>query len=401
MTFPFAAPFAAQEPSYALWPAAANDEILVTVETDYAAVEADWRAFESRAVGRVYQSFEWFSLWHTSIGEREGVMPQIVLGRSAGGELLFLLPLGIAKRSGANALVWLGGDQADVKAGLFAPEFLRGLKPGEWDTVWSRILDQLPPLDLVCLDDQPERLDAFENPFLCARTHRLADATHAAALSRNWDAFYKSKRSGSARNLERRRLKQLQALGSVEFEIASDPKRAEFLMQRLLEEKARSLAAMGVADPFAGLVREFFERQVAQPWPKGQVQVSALTLNGEPISLVWALLANKRFYYLVPVYNAEYSRTSPGRVHLTELFRWACENGFETFDLGVGDQDYKFQWCEDHVPLFATVQARSLRGQLAARLIGARTTLKRQIKTSRTLWPLAQAVRARLGAVLA
>ena len=402
MSLTYAPRLAPDQPSSDVRPAAANDEILVTVQFDWAALESEWRRFESQALGHVYQCFDWFSLWYTAIGAEEGITPAIVLGRSPAGDLLFLLPLGIQRRSGASALVWLGGEQADVKAGLFAPAFLEGFEAAEWHALWTRILDRLPPFDLICLEDQPERIADFPNPFLAAKTHVLADHTHASRLSADWQSYYKTRRSSAARNLDRRRMKQLQALGPVKFEIAEDARKAQILMQRLLDEKSRGLAEMGVADPFAGPVRDFYARLTAHPYPGGHVQVSALTLNGEPVSIVWALLFNRRFYYLVCAYDPEYSKCSPGRVHLTELFRWACEHGFRHFDLGVGDQEYKSQWCEQQVAMFSTIQPRrGMRGQLVSRQLGAKARLKRQIKTSTTLWPLAQAVRARLAAIFA
>jgi CelD/BcsL family acetyltransferase involved in cellulose biosynthesis len=182
----------------------------------------------------------------------------------------------------------------------------------------------------------------------------------------------------------------------LKFEIASDSNSALAMTERLLVEKARALALLGVPDPFADpAVRDYYQRQTMVLYPAGPTHVSALTLNGEPISLVWGLISNKRFYYIVTGYDPQHSKGSPGRMHLNELLRWAVENGLDYFDLGVGDQDYKAAWCEEHVALFATVKARSLRGIPVAVLLAAKTWAKWRIKSSPRLWALAQRVRAR------
>src|SRR5688500_9565549 len=115
------------------------DRIVLSVETGLSAVRQVWRDFERSACGFVYQSFGWVSIWNNTIGQQQGVAPQIVLGRDEDGRLLFLLPLAIDRRHGARALVWMGGREADLKAGLFAPEFIASIGPAEWDALWARI----------------------------------------------------------------------------------------------------------------------------------------------------------------------------------------------------------------------------------------------------------------------
>src|SRR5262245_58423513 len=67
--------------------------ITLTVHDNLAAIEADWRAFERHADCTVFQAFDWLATWYRHIGQRNGVIPAIVVGRRAGGEMLFLLPL--------------------------------------------------------------------------------------------------------------------------------------------------------------------------------------------------------------------------------------------------------------------------------------------------------------------
>ena len=376
------------------------DRIVLSVETDLSAVRQVWREFERSACSFVYQSFGWVSIWNSTIGQQQGVAPQIVLGRDAAGRLLFLLPLGIGQRHGARALVWMGGREADLKAGLFAPEFIASIAAADWDALWARIRALLPAHDVVHLTDQPDLVGGFRNPFLSSRTHILPDRTHATRLGRNWDSYYREKRSGSARNLEKRRMKQLQAEGEVRFEVAQSPMDVIFLLDWLFHHKAKMLAQVGVKDPFANeAIRGFYLESARNCLPFGTSHLSVLRLNGKPVSVVWGLVHNRRFYYLVSAYDSAHSRTSPGRLHLRELMRWAIENGLESFDLGVGEQDYKFHWCEEHVGLFASIEAVGMRGRPVAAIIGAKTSLKRRIKSSRLLWPAAQTVRMALGRI--
>jgi CelD/BcsL family acetyltransferase involved in cellulose biosynthesis len=378
----------------------ANDELIVTVETELFGIRAAWRELEARAAGHVYQSFNWVSLWYASVGSRHEITPHIAAGWGADGRLLFLLPLGMCRKAGARMLIWLGGREADINAGLFDSDFLDGLADAEWEELWQRVLAQMPKIDAIHLDNQPEFIAGRRNPLAAAGTHLLPDRTHATRLSADWDQFYKSRRSSNARNLEKRRMRQLQSAGEVKFEVVKDTTDAIPLLERLLDEKAQALGTMGVADPFAGEgVRQFLLQQTRRLFPRGTAHLSMLTVDGKPVSMTWGHVFNKRFYYLISVYDPAYSRAAPGRLHLRELLRWSVENGIETFDMGVGDQDYKFHWCEEHTGLFATIEGRTLRGRPIAALLSAKTSLKRRIKTSKTLWPAVQTLRAQLAAL--
>jgi CelD/BcsL family acetyltransferase involved in cellulose biosynthesis len=203
----------------------ANDELIVTVESELFGIRAAWRELEARAAGHIYQSFNWVSLWYASVGSRHEITPQIAAGWGADGRLLFLLPLGTCRKAGACMLIWLGGSEADINTGLFDRDFLDGLGDSEWADLWQRILAQMPKLDAIYLDNQPELIAGRRNPLAAGGTHLLPDRTHATRLSSDWDRYYKGKRSSNARNLENRRMRQLKSAGEVKFEVVGTPRK--------------------------------------------------------------------------------------------------------------------------------------------------------------------------------
>jgi CelD/BcsL family acetyltransferase involved in cellulose biosynthesis len=371
-----------------------RDIAAVAVETDLDALEAQWREFETTAAGHVFQSFDWISTWYNTIGRMSGVTPLIVTGRGPDGRLIFLLPLGVARLFGVTTVSWLGGHEADLKCGLFDPAFLAASTDFEWSHLWQRIRALFPGVDLFHLSDQPERIGQARNPFVLWRTHHQPDRTHATHLGKNWEAYYAAKRGKESRRQDRRRERKLEAMGKLEFVIYPNAAAVPDVIDTVIDFKGRLLARMGVENPFdKPPVRNFMNRIAERNFPKGPVQLSAITLDGRPISVTWAMIANKRFYYLMSAYDREYAYNAPGTRHLQQTMRWCTENGIEYFDFSVGDQDYKFEWCEDHVPLFATIESASWHGYLVSLAVGAKARVKYAIKTSKTLWPLAQRVR--------
>jgi CelD/BcsL family acetyltransferase involved in cellulose biosynthesis len=97
-------------------------DIRLSVHEDLSVVEQDWRDFETKADGTVFQSFDWLATWQRHIGTLTGVTPAIVVGRDAGG-ILFMLPLATRAAGFARELAWLGSDLCDYNAPLLAQGF--------------------------------------------------------------------------------------------------------------------------------------------------------------------------------------------------------------------------------------------------------------------------------------
>ncbi|MEQ8951267.1 MAG: hypothetical protein RIE76_12285, partial [Parvibaculum sp.] len=49
----------------------------ITIYESFEAAEPVWRAFEPRAAGTAFQSFDWLSAWHRTVGGATGVAPAI------------------------------------------------------------------------------------------------------------------------------------------------------------------------------------------------------------------------------------------------------------------------------------------------------------------------------------
>ncbi|MBI3703487.1 MAG: hypothetical protein HY244_06490 [Rhizobiales bacterium] len=117
--------------------ALAND-IQFSVHEEPSAVERDWRDFERRADGTVFQSFDWLATWQRHIGTLTGVRPAIVVGRDAGG-ILFLLPLATRAVGFARELTWLGSELCDYNAPLLAPGFSERFDAAGFLALWADI----------------------------------------------------------------------------------------------------------------------------------------------------------------------------------------------------------------------------------------------------------------------
>jgi CelD/BcsL family acetyltransferase involved in cellulose biosynthesis len=64
---------------------------------------------------------------------------------------------------------------------------------------------------------------------------------------------------------------------------------------------------------------------------------------------------------------------------LEELVNWARQGGFAEFDLGIGDEDYKFRWRQTTMELYSAILPRTLRGRAYCNLLEWQTAVKHHL----------------------
>jgi CelD/BcsL family acetyltransferase involved in cellulose biosynthesis len=108
------------------------------------------------------------------------------------------------------------------------------------------------------------------------------------------------------------------------------------------------------------------------------LHVSALLLDDRILASHWGYILGRRFYYLLPGYEAgEWARYGPGNILNECLLQWCFSNGIETFDFGIGDETYKSYWCDQDINLFDFNCALTLKGKAYLALLQSREALRR------------------------
>jgi CelD/BcsL family acetyltransferase involved in cellulose biosynthesis len=376
-------------PLAAIEPSDASASVTLELREDLASLQPEWTVFQRTAACTVFQTFEWLSKWQQHVGNLRGTRPAIVLGRDAHGVLLFILPLAIETQGPIRRLTWLGSELCDYNAPLIARDFWRHV--GDFAALWreaQRHLQSNPRLrfDFVDLQKMAETLGDERNPFLSLTTQRNASSAHVATLGRNWEEYYKSKRSSDTRKKERKQLRRLGELGEVRFVDVSDTPEIARTIETLMQQKSKAFARMGVEDLFARPGYRAFWLDVATTL-RGVTHASRLDV-GSTIAATSLGLTHRGCYYLVlsSYHDGEVMRFGPGRAHLHELLRHAIEHDIGHFDFTIGDEPYKRDWADVEVRLYDHLQAATLRGAVVAAMINAFRRTKRLIKTTPALW---------------
>ena len=132
--------------------------------------------------------------------------------------------------------------------------------------------------------------------------------------------------------------------------------------------------------------------------PAIEIHALVVAATGRILATFGGAVDAKRFSGMWTSFDAdpEIGRLSPGELLLAYLIPWQATLGRRTFDLGVGEAEYKARICDQTIELSRTVLPVGLRGQAygAALRLGVRA--KRTIKRSPRLLALALGLRRRL-----
>jgi CelD/BcsL family acetyltransferase involved in cellulose biosynthesis len=296
-----------------------------------------------------FQCADVLDIWCGTIGRAQGIEPVFVAVTSADRKPLMLLALGIERVNGVRVLRFLDGGVSDYNAPILFPEIeTLGL---EDCALWKQIQSHLPAYDLAVLEKMPDSVDGIRNPLASLTTGARHESCHHVTLQGDW-ADFQSKRLPNHRD-SRRRLRNLEKRAPVRFKIADGEQERQRVFNALIRMKRHRFSDTAAHDIFAdGGYLQFYADATRKLGAKGTVQVSALYAGDHVIAANWGLYCNGRYIDLVPSYEAgEWRQFAPGRLLAEWLLQQHLERGDSVFDYGIGDEPYKFGYCDQHSTL--------------------------------------------------
>lgn len=331
-----------------------------------------WPSMDDSGASRnyVFQSADFLDVWCDTIGKARGTKPFFVAVVHASGAPHALFPLGVERsQSGLRTLRFLDGGVSDYNAPVLFPA-AKTWDPALARTLWKAIIRVAPAFDVAIVEKMPDRVCDADNPLMPLVTGPYPQSGYFMQLPESAEEFV-SKRLPRGQDT-RRKLRRLRDRGAVEFRIGSTPAEWDEMLEAMMRQKSRRYLETRGAD---GLerpgYRAFFRDAAFRLAPLGRVHLSALTVDGTILAVHWGYRSRQRFYYMMPSFEeGEWLRYSPGRHLLNNLIEWAIESGVEIFDQGVGDEEYKREYCDVTMALYEIETPRTLRGR--AHLLGRR-----------------------------
>lgn len=358
------------------------DGISVGCFTSPETCQSDWIRLQKNALGTFYQTFEWCQAWQKKIGVRSNIQPVIIIGKSAEGEALFILPLQIRKRFGFAVLEWLTQPENNYGQGLFCNSF----DEKDWQIWFDKnmvaVLARVPNYDLATLINMPDRVLGRVNPLSTLNTFVSADQSFLTRLQPNFEKLQEAKRTSRSISKIRRRDERLAELGHLEVQISTRGQIALTSLKEALQHKEFQLAELGVHQFATEDLNTFFGDLVEKAdEPNAALHIFRLQQSGKTISaLVGASYAGTFWLMILSMSRDGPLQFSPGDYILRRSMAWACENNLQYYDFGMGQSQYKEIWADEEVQLYNYFAAKTLKGLPLAALFMFYNVAKRLIK---------------------
>ena len=196
-----------------------------------------------------------------------------------------ILPLGIQKRGFARLLIWLGGNITDYQGPLLCKNFSSLVNADQFSGLWNKILAELPQVDAICLERQPNSMTVQSNPFIFSSCIQHASSAHQASLTDSIESYIKQRRGSKWISTERRKQKRLEERGKLSFEVAQTESEINLFLDTMVSQKSESYRILGVRNIFSQAgYPGFFQHLSNHHAGDSFVHLSALRLDDQIIA---------------------------------------------------------------------------------------------------------------------
>jgi CelD/BcsL family acetyltransferase involved in cellulose biosynthesis len=315
-----------------------------------------WAELEATVPCSAYQTRSFLLTWMKTAGTARGITPVFAAARDEQGRVVALLPLGFQNRWGIRCAVFLGGNESNFNLGLFrsSKDFARG----DIDALLrmtAKALGKKAP-DIFLLLDQPETWDGVKNPLSHLPHQPSPSYAYGTALLRNAEAFLASKQSKERRKKLRKKQTRLEAMGALSHITNKDPASAQAILAAFYAQKTLRCETQAIDTDFSDPTLQKFYQILSESSLGGApaLELHALSSGSNIVAVFGGMRHRDRFSGMIISFDAdeEIAKSSPGELLLNRVLTAQCERGLTSFDLGIGEADYKATYCDDPIPLF-------------------------------------------------
>jgi CelD/BcsL family acetyltransferase involved in cellulose biosynthesis len=367
----------------------------IDIVHDFASAEAVWRRLENEQTSFTpYQRLDFVAAWQRQVGEREGLVPFIVIAYDAERRPLLLLPLALRHAYGARCASFMGGKHSTFNMALWDRDFAASVTQADLEGLISAISERAEA-DVFALHQQPLRWRDLPNP-LALLPHQPS-ANDCPLLKMEPGAAPATLVSNSFRRRLKGKERKLQPLPGYRYHVASTEADIKRLLDWFFLIKPQRMAEQKLPNVFADPGIEDFVRQACTtqlPTGSHAIDIHALECDEEVIAIFAGVADGYRFSMMFNTYTmSANSKFSPGLILMRDIIDHYAGQDYRAFDLGIGSDDYKRLFCKDDEPIFDSFIALSQRGKLAAGVMSGLNRTKRLVKHNPALLEMAQKLR--------
>lgn len=339
--------------------ARADDCYEAHVASDYVQVESLWERLASEGAALPFQRSSWLSHWYAA---HRATHDPLLVTLTEHGKPLLALPLALSRRGSLRIIGFADGGVTDYNAPILgraapstAPDAAR---------MMAKLLDVLPPADLLLLDKMPERVGGRINPLA------IAPKAMSSQLNGNvlhvpgaWEDWHKGLERTFRKELERslRVFSKFDGAQFCRFDLLEQAAPVYAALKQAQGERIRALGLPYILDEPEH--EAFYDGLFAEGLPRGDVVLTALTVNDDVVAALLGVTDGKHYAMVrLATGGDKWKGCSPGRLLIERTMKLLHEDGYRSFDFTIGDYAYKRRMGVTATPLREMTLALSWRG---------------------------------------
>lgn len=349
-------------------------------------LETEWKELQKAETANIYQNYDWVRIACNTLEKNNQI--HIVTGRNQDG-LQFILPMAL-DGSLFKTLRWIGGTHANICSGVYSETFLKSAHQALMQRIFKIISKSIDGVAQSKLSNQPMVLKGHKNPLAFLPQQTSVNNMYDMDLRNGLDAILDAGSGKRKRKLWRKQNRVAESMGGYELFTPESDEAIIKAVDEFLVLKAKRLHSMGIHNIFADQDTVDFLKQMAlaPDLENGKLlQIFQLKIAGKTRAMyAYGVQGKYCQAYVNAVSYDEFSEHSPGEMVLYAMVTHLIEQGYERFDLGVGDERYKISWCPGKHKLFDTILPLS--AYSVPLVFGLRITniVKRYARNNPNIW---------------
>ena len=156
-------------------------------------------------------------------------------------------------------------------------------------------------------------------------------------------------RSVTGKGRERRALKKLETMGSVNVIHLTEPEQIGTSLESIISAQISRFLASNRVSPLVGPERRAFLLQLSDLLShSGWLKISQLEIDGHPVAWNYGFRFGGSWFWYLPTFQMKYEHVSPGSCLLRLLVEeGARDTSVKMMDLGLGDEPYKERFANN------------------------------------------------------
>ena len=354
---------------------------------DISAIKAEWETLQRQGTSCLYQNFDWVRIAYDTLEVQNE--PVVITGHDKGG-LKFIIPM-VLENGFVKKLRWPGGSHANICSGLFSEEYLK-LSPEKQmvKSIFELIGKSINGMAATALSKQPFKLKGYDNPLLVLPFEKSVNLMFEMDLTVGHQAILDMGNGRRRRKLWSKQRRTADEMGGYELYI---PKTHDEIRQSLAEfrrHKAARFKEMGIKDVFGDDEAISFLESLALFPQKEDVQlfrIFELRVGGKTRAMYGCGINGDICQACVnSIVQDDFAGHSPNEMIMYVVVQHLCDEGFKTFDLGVGEERYKHNWCQHTHELFDTIVPLSMAATPFVYAMQTQVQIKGKLRRNNFFW---------------